>query len=216
LTSLLVLVATSVLSAGSTATAAAASSERRPNCHWDSVAKQNVCVDESYQLLNCPEYSYYWNCPNCLFTPTDSRYCNYNCYIVCQGGLCAPNCSSLSYSMPYYAQSSQYCNWNYNTQQRIRYNMPYYTQNSQYCKCNYNTQQRIRCNVPHYTQDFCITNYPPNYLPNCPPTQVTSQQTSLLTWLRPLIIVRSSLISGVYHAECYSFTQFTVFCILLL
>jgi hypothetical protein len=62
--------------------------------------------------------------------------------------------------MPYYTQKSQYCNYNYNTQQQTHYRV-YCVCQGGLCAPNYSSSY----NMPYYTQNFCITNYPcqPNY-----------------------------------------------------
>jgi len=65
----LVLVATSVLSAGFTVTPAVAS-----NCRWDFDTRQYVCANEPHQL---PKYSCYSNYRNCAKYSYRSEYANY-------------------------------------------------------------------------------------------------------------------------------------------
>jgi hypothetical protein len=86
----LLLVATSVLSTGFTATAAI--SAPASYCRWDPVTKQNVCVSElsefsqltasqpTSQLRNCPYYPNYSNYPNYPYCPSYPTYPNYPYY----------------------------------------------------------------------------------------------------------------------------------------
>jgi hypothetical protein len=87
---LLLLVVTSVLSIGFTATEA--TSAPASYCTWDPVAKQNVCVSEpsefsqstvsqpTSELPNRPNYPNYWNYPNYPYYPNYRNYPNYPYY----------------------------------------------------------------------------------------------------------------------------------------
>jgi len=121
----LLLVATSVLSTGFTATAA--TSAPASYCQWDPATKQNVCVSDLSELsqptttqptsqlpncpnyLNCPNYPNYPGYPN---YPSYSNYPNYPC--LCDPNdpncLCRPNYPNYPYSpnYPYYYSNPSY------------------------------------------------------------------------------------------------------------
>lgn len=119
----LLLVATSVLSTGFTATAS--TSALASYCQWDPITKQNVCVDEpsefsqttasqpTSQLPNCPNYPNYSNYPNC---PNYPNYPNYPYYP----------------GHPSYPNYPNYPNYPYSPDYPCYYNYPYYYSNPSY------------------------------------------------------------------------------------